>query len=762
MASFLDNILLRITGDDDDAKQALASTAEGLAALAGTEAEATVSIDTAKAKAEIQAIKAALESISDEDVDIDVRRGAIERLGQLGAQLGDVGEDFADVGGSATEAGEGIFSFVTRISPLSVALAAVLAPALISAGGAVVALGAALTSAALGAAALGTAGLASFLGATLPLITRVVTRFEEMKDVSGSAANRASEAFKELGRVFDDTLAPAADHVLDGLAAGVDEIAPTIPKLRDNFTDLGKAVEKSFGELGERLADKGFQKDLQEIIDGTTEMAGPIADGIAALAELFGKIASEAMPELVDFVKDAVKGLEDLADVDPKELGKGIETMADDLDRVIDFAGDLGGLLINVFEGALPAGRDLIDFLDEAVEGFNKFADTPEGAAAIERFFTDTATVAKAMADAFGLALDAITGFFDFVRAQGAKLAPFVDQLNVVREMAGMEPIPNVFKELGEGAESATPNIDAMVEAMGESVGAAQKTEKAMKKAGQAIGKAFGDGLKDTKNEARKKGRELGDESAKGAEDKKKDHESAGRKLGGGIKDGLAAMANDVRGKGRDVGEQGAKGAEDKRSAAEGAGQSIGKAIGDGVKKGEGDARSAGKAVGEAAQGAAKGVDGSAAGAAIGASIASGIRSKTGDAAAAGRALGEAATKAFNAANKSKSPSGVYREAAGNIIDGLVLGLQEGTPKVIAEIDGIASRMNATATLQLGVGDIPSSRARRSVGAGGGNTVVNNFNSLSPGTPEIQRAAAAATTRGIALQRPRPRKRISV
>jgi hypothetical protein len=320
----LRQILLRVTGDADDARAELRKTAAELRELSGMTAEARVELKTnvveeqiarvqvrlanlsaqeatpevrvrmARAVAEIERLQGRLAKLRSEDVtiDVDVKRGKVETAV---AVIGDTIKQAVSGIGSAISQGFStgisvIGSLASFMRGLAIIVAVALAPALIL-------LGTSLLSAAAGAGVLAVA-LAGALG---PAVLVAVAAMTRLAAIVAALKERHTQAAQQAGavagsqdqiRTATDALANAQDNLATQTSAAYQAWADAIEAVKDDLRDVEHAqlgiegaqlrlararqtlaafrretgtAGESFDALFKRFSDVNFRGDLSGI-----------------------------------------------------------------------------------------------------------------------------------------------------------------------------------------------------------------------------------------------------------------------------------------------------------------------------------------------------------------------------------------------------------------------------------------------------------------------------------------------------------------
>lgn len=432
------NILLQVTGESDGARRELAQVASDLALFGRETAEATADLDTTPAKANLDELKARLADFSAEDVsaqaniqiakamvdiaalqaeldridgekvtvDVDVKRGIVEKLGALDRQISAIGKSTEEV------AAGGLSGFVSKIgeafsgtSILSSSLTkvAVAAPFVIAAIVAIVGqLAAIIASAASAAAGIGALAIA-FGAVLLPAIALgvgAVANFKEESETAGTAAHDLKESFGEIASSFKNATKGGSNALFSGLSDALKNIGPLIKGLGPSFTKLGKAGGDALRTLGKEFSSPVWGKFFKFATDSLTKLTPLFARSFGAFFKILRNIATAAMPFLVKGFQALAKGIESIADKTSniKDLRNTIGSMVDSLrawGKLLGGIVDLAGAFVKAFA---PFGDKIVESLGEGAHNLADWLRSSEGLHKIKQFFEDTGPLASELA----------------------------------------------------------------------------------------------------------------------------------------------------------------------------------------------------------------------------------------------------------------------------------------------------------------------------------------------------------------------------
>ncbi len=460
------NILLKLLADPSDAKRGIGDVRQEIQRFDGTEADARLKIRKEGVEEAIEKVKARLANLSKQEatprvkiamaraveqldrlelkldkldhkdvtVDVDVRRGALKRIGAAisGAAMatlpgGALAAAGSEGGGGVAKTIAGLAPSIGGLGPAASGAAAVIGGALVAA---VSALAASAASALAGVAALGTALVGAF-GPVAVLAAGAVARFKEMSAVAGSAANGLKKAAGGFVDAFRSATAGGADAIFRGLAGALRTLTPLLARLRPAFSTLGRAIGAAFGTLAQAFSRPAIAAGFTKLLDGAAQLAGPAAKAVAALGEILLNIATAAMPFLVKGFEAMGKALDGLAGKtrDASGLSNVIGGLVDQLRSWLALGGQVAGVFLSFFKIAAPDGKSLVDSLTRGAASLRKWLDSAKGQERVKQFFHDVLPLVHAVAQLVGR-LTVV--FLQFVQFAAPALTRMVRAMSVI------------------------------------------------------------------------------------------------------------------------------------------------------------------------------------------------------------------------------------------------------------------------------------------------------------------------------------------
>jgi phage-related protein len=421
------SVLLEILGDNEQARADLKEVSGDLAKFDQERAEAELDVQTQRAKAEIRAIRQELLRLEGEEttpeigariseaqvqlrvlerelaaldrreveVDVDVRRGALENIvggigglrNQLQAVVPDFG-GFARGAGVAERAGGrfggGLRNLAGEVRTVGTILIGVLIPGMISLVGTLAPMVTVLASAAVGLGALGLA----FAGAAISAGVFGLAVVKGLKE-GGPAAQRLKEEVRGLGREFQDAAHTGIVAFVDGLVPAVHAIRHAVGELKPAFTAFGEAAGAAVEQLGTRVAN--LVPEFGALMRASAPISGPLTRSIALLAEIFLDIARAAMPLLIKGARGVADGLAKIAHATGDIQGtRGvIREMVRDFASLLRLGTAVGRVVSAVFSALIDNGRAGVRDLTSIVNEFARWAESAKGQKRIRQFFNE-------------------------------------------------------------------------------------------------------------------------------------------------------------------------------------------------------------------------------------------------------------------------------------------------------------------------------------------------------------------------------------
>lgn len=471
------DILLKITGDPSDASEAIAELAGELAVFSKTSAEAEADVATEEATKKLQLLRARLESIDLETatpevkakvaialaeleiveskmhdldgqnatVDVDVRRGTLERLGAVSTKVLGLTKSVRDL----DSGNQGLFSsfgsigtvigpFTARLGELGPILAA-LSPLIVSVAGAIIALASSLTLALGGVAALGIA-FGGVLATGIGFGIAAIARFKAQANTAGTPANALKTAFQGIGDAAKKLL-PAVDPVFTALANGLNGLKPLLGFIAPAFKQFGQAAADSVTAFVKVLSSPAIAAGIANLISLSSGALTPLAQISAQVFRIFLNIANAALPFLVSGLQDVAGALGGIGDAtgNLSAMRGAIGQMVGILGVWLQLIGAVGKALLGIVTASAGPGTELVKFFTKGAQALADWANSAQGQQQIKQFFSDTLPLVEQLVTLIG---HLIVIFTEVGQALAPVLTPFVAVLNIalnaVQQLLGL------------------------------------------------------------------------------------------------------------------------------------------------------------------------------------------------------------------------------------------------------------------------------------------------------------------------------------
>jgi phage-related protein len=459
------DVVLRITGDGDDAKRELERLSLELTKFGQKDAEASAEINTAKAKADLKALEAQFARIDgrdltatanvrlgkakaelamlqaqldeidgrDVEIDVEVQKDLEDRLQGLAMKAAGFADTLGDVERRSTSAGKSIadtnvnfFNMNTRLGSL-LKIAPALIPIIVGLGAQIVALGASAVQAIGGLAALAVA-MGGALAAAASIGVAAFFRFKETMEQAGTPAYKIVQIVGQIGDALSG-LSKAADPILHAIANNLSRVFDVIEKVRPAFFALGKEAGQAVSWMVKALTSSDMASGISKLL----ELAGPVMKPLAQIFVRFGhillNIANAAMPFLTSALQDlarwlgeAVKGTSDMLET-RGAIGQMVSHLQSWWHLLVQITGVFGELV----RIAGPFGQGMVDSLAKGAEHLREWLSSKEGTERVKQFFEDVLPLASEVAEMVGKLM---VLFVQFGQLMAPVIKPFVAGIN--------------------------------------------------------------------------------------------------------------------------------------------------------------------------------------------------------------------------------------------------------------------------------------------------------------------------------------------
>ena len=433
MADSVHNLLLRITGEGDDAENALDSLLAHAAALDAQDVDIDVDVEGDEAaKARLAAVAKAAEALDDKDVDIDVnvdRDGFGRRaLDGLISALTGATKAGSETGGMFNNVGVRVLGFSMQLSPL---VGLILAVAYTAIGALIAGLAAMVASLTLAIGAIGALALAfvGVLGASVFFAIGLLQRFKDQADKAGTAANFLKKQFGPLGAAMKEAFAPGADLVFVAMAQGIKNLIPLIQALKPGINAFAEGVAAAIVIFTEGLGE--LAPELNRLLTQAGQVFPAIADMLIPLLGIILDIANAAMPWLIMMFERAGDAMRDWrkGTVMMEAFGGIIGRMMVHLESWWNLTKAIASVFLAFVGAAAESGLGLVDWLTQGANELARWLRSTEGKNRVAQFFDDVIPAVKSIIGFIG---NMITLFAKIVEAAAPALKMTFDFLNLI------------------------------------------------------------------------------------------------------------------------------------------------------------------------------------------------------------------------------------------------------------------------------------------------------------------------------------------
>lgn len=221
--------------------------------------------------------------------------------------------------------------------------------------------------------------------------------------------------FRKISKVFSEVMRPATDAVFESVSKAIATLTPLLRTFGDEFKGIGNEVGKVIEHAAKSLAGPDWKAALESFSDLTERIIGPLSNAFGSILETFRNLALASKPFVIDFAKNVeeffgkwAKGTSDI---------KAVRDVMRDLLRHtkdwVDFFGQVGELLFNIFKGGKREGDDLLNTWTKVISNWNDFLESKKGQRDMLRFFHEAR---KVVADLGRFIGGFVTGIFEVGR----------------------------------------------------------------------------------------------------------------------------------------------------------------------------------------------------------------------------------------------------------------------------------------------------------------------------------------------------------
>lgn len=373
---------IEINADTRRLMEELARVRVELANLQQQTPSVVVDADTALARHRIQQLEEELARIAGRQynarVDVDVDKGAVERIASLGKNI-------IALGAAGTIAAGGIGSITAAVGSLLASLSSL-------AGLAPIAVGALASLAVVG----GTVKLATIgMGDAMKAIADgKMDKFAEATAKMSAEGKKFAEVLNALKGPFDGLRRSLQDDMFAGLNKSLVQLASTyIPLLKSGLGSLAGELNGMAKDFVKFATSAQSVRDVDTIFRNTTEAMRNARPAATNLLEAFRDIAvvgTSMLPQMATGFTNATARFRDFiaAARESGQLQVWIQNGVDSLQRLGAIAGNIGGSLGAVFTAARASGADFLTTLERVTQSLEDMLRSAQGQAALTALFS--------------------------------------------------------------------------------------------------------------------------------------------------------------------------------------------------------------------------------------------------------------------------------------------------------------------------------------------------------------------------------------
>lgn len=442
MAGPIKDILFRLSGDEDDATEALKKVATELEAFSRIRAEAGATVDTgdadsrlekltarldelslstanpdievdiAAAQADIATVRAELAALPDEvniDVKIDQDRTITDRIQGIARATSYLGRAVESDAASAPSFFERLGKSGVNLGGFSTQLrtAVPLMGALLGVVGALVGgLGSLAASAAFAAAGLGALAVAggAALVPALGLGIAAIADFKANATTAGTAAYQLSQSFSDLADKLD--ISPAVHIAERGLATLTDRLSnlPLQSTIGRSLESFSRQLSKGFQGFGDVVFKPGVLRQIGQTIREAGRALRPLGRVVGDVFRILTNIADAAMPFLREAIRGMANGLHNMVEDTSNiaHLRDVVGVLVKHLQAWFNLLTAISRVFIGFAKAAAPMGLKLVKFFGDAANNLADWANSEDGRERIREFLRRTVPLFKDLATLIG------------------------------------------------------------------------------------------------------------------------------------------------------------------------------------------------------------------------------------------------------------------------------------------------------------------------------------------------------------------------
>lgn len=201
-----------------------------------------------------------------------------------------------------------------------------------------------------------------------------------------------SERFKSLGNQIQQAFLPGFTQALDKMLEKPPGGVSTLQFFTDQASELGRILGKYVGILGEWTQSPFFRKAFGTIQDNNADSLDILGQAGQKLADAILRITAAASPLTKRFAKGLDKFATWFDDLIKKadesgSLQKFFMEAGDEFGRWVELGKQILRLFGGLFKAAEPSGGSLVDQITKFVKGMADFTNSPEGQKKLKEIF---------------------------------------------------------------------------------------------------------------------------------------------------------------------------------------------------------------------------------------------------------------------------------------------------------------------------------------------------------------------------------------
>ena len=317
-------------------------------------------------------------------------------------------------------------------------------------------------------------GMGDALGAALSGDAAALA--ESLEDLT-PAAQGVVLAVRDMAPALSDIRRIVQDNFFAPLVEPVSQLGDRLlPVLSDGLGGVSVALGVSAARLVAFIGEAENLEGLRLLFDSTGRSVTSMSDTLPGLLTGFRELGIVGLP----FMERAAEALNEgairfgewaTAAADSGRATSWIKSAVLTFQELGDIAGNVGGIISSIFQGAGGAG--LLKTIEQITGAFDDFLKSAEGTAALEGIFTGLGDVAGALQPVMGALLQGIGALSPAIGRIAEAFGPVLTRAieGLVPALLELEPgITSVIEALGKGVEALVESgaLELMGEALSE------------------------------------------------------------------------------------------------------------------------------------------------------------------------------------------------------------------------------------------------------------------------------------------------------